>query len=142
MRSSSFTIISWTKLEVSALFQSAQHVRNKFCYNSVNDNNARPKDSKKNGNFKNKKQLQQKKTNKKQNKTKKKKKTIFTPKGSFFFFIIPEFFFCLLKTILCHTRSHANLTFIRVTDKKIWPEKETIVRLKMPRKFPITTNNL
>ena len=50
MRPSSFTIISWTKLEVSALFQSAQHVRTMFSYKSVNGtNNARPKDSKKTG---------------------------------------------------------------------------------------------
>ena len=33
-------------MEVSALFQSAQHVRNMFSYKSVNGtNNARPKDS-------------------------------------------------------------------------------------------------
>ena len=52
MRPSSFTIISWTKLEVSALFQSAQRVRNMFSYKSVNStNNARPKHSKKNGKF-------------------------------------------------------------------------------------------
>ena len=51
MQPSSFSIISWTKLEVSALLQSAQHVCNMFSYKSVNDtNNARPKDSKKNGN--------------------------------------------------------------------------------------------
>ena len=36
MRPSSFKIISWAKLEVSALFQSAQHVRNMFSYKSVN----------------------------------------------------------------------------------------------------------
>ena len=54
MRPSSFKIISWAKLEVSALFQSAQHVRNMFSYKSVNGtNNARPKDYKKNGNFQN-----------------------------------------------------------------------------------------
>ena len=48
--------ISWAKLEVSAQFQSAQHVHNMFSFKSVNDtNNARPKDSKKNGNFKKKK---------------------------------------------------------------------------------------
>ena len=52
MQPSSFTIISWTKLEVSALFQSALHVRNMFSYKSVNGtNNARPEDSKKIGNF-------------------------------------------------------------------------------------------
>ena len=40
------------KTEVSVLFQSAEHVRNMFSYKSVNGtNNARPKDSKKNGNF-------------------------------------------------------------------------------------------
>ena len=66
MQPSSFTIISWTKLEVSALFQSAQHVLNMFSYKSVNGtNNARPKGSKKNGNLQ---------------KKKKKKKKIFTPK--------------------------------------------------------------
>ena len=54
MRPSSFKIISWAKLEVSAPFQSAQRVRNMFSYKSVNGtNNARPKDSKKNGNFQN-----------------------------------------------------------------------------------------
>ena len=38
-------------MEVSALFQAAQHVCNMFSYKSVNGiNNARPKDSKKNGN--------------------------------------------------------------------------------------------
>ena len=52
MRASSFKIISWAKLEVSALFQSAQRVRNMFNYKSVNGtNNARLKDSMKNGNF-------------------------------------------------------------------------------------------
>ena len=52
MRPLSFKIISWAKLEVSALFQSAQHVRNMFSYKSVNgNNNARPNDSKKNENF-------------------------------------------------------------------------------------------
>ena len=52
MQPSSFTIISWTKLEVSALFQSAQQVRNMITHKSVNGtNNARPEDSKKNGNF-------------------------------------------------------------------------------------------
>ena len=63
MRPSSFTIISWTKLEVLALFQSTQYVRNMFSYKSViGTNNARPKDSKKNGNLK--------KKNKKKNKKK------------------------------------------------------------------------
>ena len=86
MRPSGFEIISWAKLEVSALFQSAQHVRSMFSYKSVNGtNNARPKSSKKNGNF---------------------QKKIFYPK-MMFFFIIPENFFvkflCLMKTILCHT---------------------------------------
>ena len=52
MQPSSFTIISWTKLEDSALFQSAQQVR----YKSVSDtNNAKPKDSKKNVHFQKKK---------------------------------------------------------------------------------------
>ena len=52
MRSSSFKIFHG--LEVSALFQSAQHVRKMFSYKSVNGtNNARLKDSKKNGKFQN-----------------------------------------------------------------------------------------
>ena len=36
MRPSSFKIISWAKVKVSALFQSAQNVRNIFSYKSVN----------------------------------------------------------------------------------------------------------
>ena len=52
MRPLSFKIISWAKLEVSALFQSHQHVRNMFSYKNVNGTkNARPKGSKKSGNF-------------------------------------------------------------------------------------------
>ena len=52
MRPSNFKIISWPKLEVSALFQSAQRVCNVLGYKRVNGtNNARPKGSKKNGNF-------------------------------------------------------------------------------------------
>ena len=52
MRPLSFKIISWAKLEVSALFQSAQHVRNMFSYKSVNGtNNAKPNDSKKKREF-------------------------------------------------------------------------------------------
>ena len=43
-----------------------------------------------------------------------------------------------MKTILCHTQSHANSTFIRVKDTQIWPERDQpFERLKMPRKFPI-----
>ena len=108
MRPSSFTIISWTILEVSALFQSAQHVRNMFSYKSVNGTyNARPKDSKKNGNFQ----------------KKQKKKNDFYPKMKGFHNTGKNL--CLMKTILCHTQSHANSTFIRVKDTQIWPEKET-----------------
>ena len=102
MRPSSFKIISWAKLEVSALFQSAHHVRNMFSYKSFNGtNNARPKDSTKNGNFQN---------------------NNFYPKLKFFHNTrkIP----CLMITILCHTQNHANSTFLRVKDTQIWPEKE------------------
>ena len=89
VRPSSFKIISWPKLEVSALFQSAQHVRNMFSYKSVNGTNkARTKDSKKNGNFKKKKK---KKKKKKMSKINKKKDRILTPKWTFF--TIPENFF-------------------------------------------------
>ena len=88
MRPSSSKIISWAKLEVSALFQSAQHVRNVFSYKSVNGtNNARPKESKKNGNLQ---------------KKKKKKKKDFYPKMNFFH--NTRKFLCLMKTILCHNK--------------------------------------
>ena len=103
MRPLSFKIISWAKLDVSALFQSAQHVRNMFSYKSVNGtNNARPKVSKKNGNF---------------------QKTSFIPKWSFFFHITRKIL-CLMKTIFCHTQTHANSTFLRVKGTLIWPVKE------------------
>ena len=71
MRPSRLKIISWAKLEVSALFQSAQRVFNMSSYKSVNGtNNTRPKDCKKNGNFQN---------------------NVFNPKMKFF--TIPEKFF-------------------------------------------------
>ena len=109
MRPSSFTIISWTKLEVSALFQSAQHVRNMFSYKSVNGtNNARSKDSKKNGN------------------NPKKKKKDFYPKMKLFH--NTGKILCLMKTILCHIQSHATSTFIQVKDTQIWPEKAKSLR--------------
>ena len=74
MRPSDFKIVSWAKLEVSALFQSPKCVRNMFSYKSVNGtNNTRPTDSKKNENFK------------------KKKNMIFTSKWTFS--TIPENFF-------------------------------------------------
>ena len=71
MRPSSFKIISWAKLEVSALYFNQL---NMFAsYKSVNDtNNARPKDSKEKGNFQN---------------------NDFYPKMKLFFFTIPEKFF-------------------------------------------------
>ena len=82
MQPLSFKIISLAKLDVSALFQSAQRVRNMFSYKSVNGtNNARPNDSNKNGNLK----------KKKKQKKKKKKKTFFTQNEVFF--TIPEKFF-------------------------------------------------
>ena len=80
MRPASFKIISLAKLEVVALFQSAQHVRNMFSYKSVNGtNNARPKDSKKNGIFQN---------------------NDFYPKMKFFH--NTGKILCLMKTILSH----------------------------------------
>ena len=97
MRPSSFKIISWAKLEVSALFQSAKHVCNMFSYKSVSGtNNARPKDSKKNGNF---------------------QKTIFYPKMKFFH--NTGKILCLMKTILCHTQNHAKSTFLRIKGTQI-----------------------
>ena len=102
MRPSSFKIISWAKREVSALFQSAQHVRNMFSCKSVNGtNNTRPKDSKKNGDFQN---------------------SDFYPKMKFFH--NTGKILCLMKTILCQTQNHANSTFLRVKGTQIWPEKE------------------
>ena len=102
MRPISFKIISWAKLEVSALFQSAQHVCNMFSYKNVNGtNNARPKGSKKNRNF---------------------QKMIFYPKMKFFH--NNGKILCLMKTILCHTLNHANSTFLQVKCTLIWPEKE------------------
>ena len=105
MQPSSITIISWTKLEVSALFQSAQYVRNMFSYKSVNGtNNARPDDSKKNGNF---------------------QTTIFFNPKMKFVHNTGKKNLCLMKTILCHTQNHANSTFIQVKGTQIRPEKET-----------------
>ena len=115
MRPSSFTIISWTKLEVSALFQSAQHVRNMFSYKSVNDtNNARPKESKKNSNF---------------------QKHDFYPKMKFFSKYRKNSLFnennSLSHTKLCKLNLHSRHTDIaRKGD-------QPFERLKMPRKFPI-----
>ena len=119
MRPSSFTIISWTKLEVSALFQSAQYVRNMFSYQSVNcTNNARPKESKKNGNF----QIHD-----------------FYPKMKLFFFskyrknsLFNE------NNTLSHTKScklnlHSSKRHTDIARKGDKPFE----RIKMPRKFPI-----
>ena len=114
MRPSSFKIISWANLEVSALFQSAQHVRNMFSYKSVNDtNNARPKDSKKNGNFQN---------------------NDFYPKMKFFH--NTGKILRLMKTIL--TQNHANnLPSSKRHTDMARKRGQHFERLKMPRKFPI-----
>ena len=58
----------------------------------------------------------------------KKKKKRFYPKMKFFSKY--RKILCLMKTILYHTQSHANSTFIRVKDTLIWPEKETKKKLR------------
>ena len=68
----------------------SQHVQLQNCQGT---NNARPKNSKKNGNLK-------------------KKKNDFYPKMKVFH--NTGKILCLMKTILCHTQSHANLTLIRI----------------------------
>ena len=142
MRPSSYTIILWTKLEVLALFQSAQHVRNMFSYKSVNGtNNARPKDSKENGNSPSTPPPpppppQKKKTTKNKKKKKKKKKNDFYPKMKFFH--NTGKILCLMKTILCHTQSHANSTVIRVKDTQEMARKrdQPFERLKCLESSP------
>ena len=133
MRPSSFEIISWAKLEVSALFQSAQHVRNMSSYKSVNGtNNARPKDSKTNGNF------QKKKNKKKKNKTKKNKR-FFTPKMN----VSHNTRFFLNENNTLGQQNHKNSTFFTVKDTQIWPERgQHFVRLKCLESSPKITNNL
>ena len=79
---------------MTALFQSAQHVCNMFSYKRVSGtDNARPKDSKKNGNF-------QKNKNKKKPKTNKQKND-FYPKMKFF--QNTGKILCLMKKLLSHT---------------------------------------
>ena len=126
MRPSSFKIILWAKLEVAALFQSAQHVRNMSSYKSVNGTNiARPKDSKKNG-------FQKKQKKKKQ----KKKKNDFLPQNEVFF-TIAEKILCLMKTIPCQTHNHANSNFLQVKGTQLWPEKRpTLWEAKNASKVP------
>ena len=115
MRPSRFKIISWAKLEVSALFQSAQHVCNVFSYKSVNGtNNARPNDSKKNGNF---------------------QKTIFYPKMKFFH--NTGKILCLMKTIICHTQKSCKLSLPSSKRHTDMARKrgQPFERLRMPRNF-------
>ena len=117
MRPSNFKIISLAKLEVSALFQSAQHGRNMFSYKNVNGtDNARSKDSKKHGNF---------------------QKNDFLPQNELIsqYRKIPLF----NENNTMPQQNHANSTFFRVKGTQIWPEKEAnpFERLKIPRKFPI-----
>ena len=117
MRPSRFTVISWTKLEVSALFQSAQHVRNMFSYKSVNGTtNARPNDSKKNSNF---------------------KKKNFYPKMKFFSQYRKNSLFNENNT-LPHTKScKLNLNSSKRHTDMARKRDQPFERLKMPRKFPI-----
>ena len=124
MRPSSFTIISWTKLEVSALFQSAQHVRNMFSYKSVNGtNNARPKDSKKNGNFQKKKTKKKKKRFLSQNEvfSQYRKNSLFNENNT------------MSHTKSCELNLHSSKRHTDMARKRDQPFE----RLKMPRKFPI-----
>ena len=117
MRPSSFTIISWTKLEVSALFQSAQHVRNMFSYQSVNcTNNARPKESKK----------------------REFPKTRFLPQNEVFFSKYRKNSLFNENNTLSHTKScklnlHSSKRHTDIARKGDKPFE----RIKMPRKFPI-----
>ena len=117
MQPSSFKIISWAKLKVSALFQSAQHVRNIFSYKSVNGtNNTRPNDSKKNGNFQN---------------------NDFYPKMKFFSQYRKNSLFNENNT-LPHTKScKLNLPSSKRHTDMARKRGQPFERLKMPRKFPI-----
>ena len=117
LRPSSFKIISWAKLEVSALFQSADNVLNMFSYKSVNGtNNARPKDSKRNRNF---------------------QKTIFYPKMKFFHDTGKISLFNENNT-LSHTKScKLKLPSSKWHTDMVRKRGQPSERLKMPRKFLI-----
>ena len=127
MRPSSFIVNSWTKLEVSALFQSGQHVRNMFSYKSANgNNNARPRDSKKNGNPPPPTPPQ------------KKKKKRFLPHNVFFFSKYQKTYLFNENNTLSHIRScklnlHSSKRHTDMSRKGDQPFE----RIKMPRKFRI-----
>ena len=106
IRPSSFKIISWEKLEVSALFQSAQHVRNMSSYKTVKAPTT----------------PDQKILRKTEISTTKKKKKRFLPQNEVCFHNTGKFL-CLMKTILCHTKNRANSTFLPVKGTQIWPKK-------------------
>ena len=117
MRPSSFTNISWKKLEVSALFQSAQHVRSMFSYKTVNaTNNTRPKDSKKNGYFQKKQFLPQN-----EGFSQYRKNSLFNENNT------------LSNTKSSKLNLHSSKRHTDMARKRDQPFE----RLKMPRKFPI-----
>ena len=117
MRPLCFKIISWAKLEVSALFQSAQHVRNMFSYKSVNGtNNARPKDSKKTGISKKR----------------------FLSQNEVFFSQYRKNSLFNENNILSHTKScKLNLPSSKRHTDMVRKIDQPFERLKMSRKFPI-----
>ena len=123
IRPSSFKIISWEKLEVSALFQSAQHVRNMFSYRSVKAPTTPDQKILRKTEISTKKKKKKKK--KQQQKKKNKNKTIFYPKMKFVFKYRKISLYN--ENNICHTKNRANSTFLPVKGTQIWPEKRPIL---------------